>query len=84
LGIATVIVLTEESVSFFNVYDDAKRAEAYAKLEFPSTYYLAFRDLPAIIAEHVTGHTALDFGCGAGRSRRFLKNLGFNATYRAA
>jgi 2-polyprenyl-3-methyl-5-hydroxy-6-metoxy-1,4-benzoquinol methylase len=65
-------------VSFFNVYDDAKRAEAYAKLQFPSTYYLGFRDLPSIIAEQVTGQTALDFGCGAGRSTRLLKGLGFN------
>jgi len=37
------------------------------------------RDLPAILAEHVTGREALDFGCGAGRSTRFLKKLGFDA-----
>ena len=67
-------------MSFSNVYDDTGRAEAYATLEFPGTYYLAYRDLPAIIAEHVSGREALDFGCGAGRSTRFLKNLGFNAT----
>ena len=66
-------------VPFSNVYDDAERARAYATLEFPGTYYLAYRDLPAIIAEQVTGHEALDFGCGAGRSTRFLKRLGFNA-----
>jgi len=66
-------------VSFSNVYDDAKRAEAYAALEFPGTYYLAYRDLPEMIGEHVTGREALDFGCGTGRSTRFLKNLGFNA-----
>ena len=54
---------------FFNVYDDAQRAEAYSKLEFPGTYYLAYRDLPAIIAEHVTGPAALDFGCGAAAPR---------------
>lgn len=66
-------------MSFSNVYDDAVRAEAYASLEFPGTYYLAYRDLPSIIAKHVIGRNALDFGCGAGRSTRFLKKLGFNA-----
>lgn len=65
---------------FFNVYEDPERAKAYAGLEFAGTYYLAFRDLPAIIQEHVTGRTALDFGCGAGRSTRFLKSLGFDVT----
>ena len=64
---------------FSNVYDDTDRAQAYATLEFPGTYYLAYRDLPAIISEHVTGRKALDFGCGAGRSTRFLKSLGFDA-----
>jgi SAM-dependent methyltransferase len=65
--------------SFSNVYQDSKRARAYATLEFPGTYYLAYRDLPAIIAQHVTGCEALDFGCGAARSTRFLTRLGFNA-----
>jgi SAM-dependent methyltransferase len=60
-----------------NVYDDERRAESYAALEFPGTYYLAYRDLPAIIAEHVRGRDALDFGCGTGRSTRFLRDLGF-------
>jgi SAM-dependent methyltransferase len=63
-------------MSFQNVYADSRRAEAYAQLQFPGTYYLAFRDLPAIIAKYVTGRSALDFGCGAGRSTRFLKQLG--------
>lgn len=66
-------------MSFSNVYDDAQRAEAYATLEFPGTYYLACRDLPTIIAENVKERVALDFGCGAGRSTRFLKKLGFDA-----
>jgi SAM-dependent methyltransferase len=63
-----------------NSYDDAARAEAYALLEFPGTYYLAFRDLPEIIAAHVTGRRVLDFGCGAGRSAAFLRGLGFEVT----
>jgi SAM-dependent methyltransferase len=63
---------------FSNVYDDSARAESYDKLEFPGTYYLAFRDLPAIIGEHVRGRRALDFGCGTGRSTRFLQKLGFD------
>jgi len=64
---------------FSNVYDDKARADAYAKLEFPGTYYLAYRDLPAIIDEHVPGKKAVDFGCGTGRSTRFLRKLGFAA-----
>jgi len=66
-------------VKFSNVYEDAKRAEAYARLEFPGTYYLAYRDLPNIIFKHVTGKRALDFGCGTGRSTRFLTRLGLDA-----
>ena len=66
-------------MEFRNTYDDAAYAEAYAKLEFPGTYYLAYRDLPAIIAEHATGERALDFGCGTGRSTRFLRRLGYEA-----
>lgn len=63
----------------FNCYQDDTRAEAYARLEFPGTYYLAYRDLPAIISENCEGKTALDFGCGTGRSTRFLQRLGFQA-----
>ncbi|MFH2002617.1 MAG: GNAT family N-acetyltransferase [Planctomycetota bacterium] len=63
----------------FNVYEDDTRAASYATLEFPGTYYLAYRDLPQITAEHAKGRKAIDFGCGAGRSTRFLKKLGFEA-----
>ena len=65
--------------TFGNVYDDADRARAYAKLEFPGTYYLAFRDIPALLRKHVRGTRALDFGCGTGRSTRFLRDLAFEA-----
>jgi NADPH2:quinone reductase len=66
-------------MEFTNTYEDDQYADAYAKLEFPGTYYLVFRDLPAIFAAHVTGRKALDFGCGSGRSTRLLRKLGFEA-----
>jgi SAM-dependent methyltransferase len=67
-------------MDFANCYEDVGRAGAYATLEFANTYYLAYRDLPAILAEHVTGTRALDFGCGTGRSTRFVQKLGFKVT----
>jgi SAM-dependent methyltransferase len=66
-------------MEFSNTYEDARRAAAYAKLEFPGTYYLAFRDLPEIISQHVNGKKAMDFGCGAGRSTRFMIELGLDS-----
>jgi len=65
-------------MNFVNVYENATRADAYAKLEFANTYHLAFRDLPEIFRAHVKGTAALDFGCGTGRSTRFLRGLGFD------
>jgi SAM-dependent methyltransferase len=64
-------------MSFVNVYENATRADAYSRLEFANTYHLAFRDLPEIFRTHVKGRAALDFGCGTGRSTRFLRGLGF-------
>lgn len=67
-----------DTPNFSNVYDDQARADAYATLEFPGTYLLAYRDLPAIIGANVPAGKAIDFGCGAGRSTRFLRRLGFD------
>ena len=66
------------SLEFSNVYEDERRAESYADLGFPGTYYLAYRDIPEIITQHIGGRRALDFGCGTGRSTRFLRELGFD------
>ena len=60
-----------------DAYGEGRRAQAYSELEFPGTYYLAFRDIPDLLTRHVRGSEALDFGCGAGRSTRFLKERGF-------
>jgi hypothetical protein len=62
--------------TFRNVYEDTVRAEAYSRLEFPGTYFLAYRDLPEILSRHVVGGSVVDFGCGAGRSTRFLRRGG--------
>lgn len=62
---------------FANVYADRARADAYARLGYPGTYHLAFRDLPDIFGKYVIGRDALDFGCGTGRSTRFLRDLGY-------
>lgn len=54
-------------------------AENYANLGLTGTYYLPFRDLPDILKNYTAnGKRALDYGCGTGRSTRFLKTLGFD------
>ena len=72
--------MSDDKMKFENSWGNQTRAESYSRLEFPNTYYLAYRDLPEIIARHVTVNQAVDFGCGTGRSTRFLKRLGFNVT----
>lgn len=67
-------------MGFENSWGNPVRSFAYSKLEFPNTYHLAYRDLPTIIAAHIQGKRAIDFGCGTGRSTRFLKQLGFEVT----
>jgi len=64
---------------FLNTYADINHADSYSKLEFPGCYYLAYRNLPEIINKYVRKGKAVDFGCGSGRSTRFLQNLGFDA-----
>lgn len=65
-------------MTFVNAYEIPSLAEAYSKLDFPGTYYLAYRDIPGLVKKYITGSKALDFGCGAGRSTRFLRELGLN------
>ncbi len=67
----------ETQTEFKNTWDTESAALSYSKLEFPNTYYLAYRDLPEIIKKHANGRNAIDFGCGAGRSTRFISKLGF-------
>jgi SAM-dependent methyltransferase len=63
----------------FKTHDYAKQAGEYAELGMEGTQYLAFRDVPALIQEYSTSiSSVLDYGCGAGRSTRFLKQLGLD------
>lgn len=59
--------------------DYSQTAGQYGEAEFVGVIYLAFRDIPHLIARHVQGKKALDYGCGAGRSTRFLKRQGLEA-----
>jgi len=65
-------------VEFHNTYHDQSRAAAYDELGFNGTYRLAADCLPYLLDKHVTGTNSLDFGCGTGRSARFLQGLGFD------
>jgi len=60
------------------VIDYDSLAVEYAKLGIADTFYLAFRDIPDILAKYFVRGKALDFGCGTGRSTRFLKSLNFD------
>ena len=63
-----------------NTYEESCRAAAYDELGLSGTYGLTFWNLPRILSRHTKGTRALDFGCGTGRSSRFLKTLGFEVT----
>ncbi len=64
-------------MDFRNTYEDTTRASAYDELGLGGTYHLVFRDLPSLLRKHITGSDAVDFGCGTGRTARFLGSLGF-------
>jgi SAM-dependent methyltransferase len=64
-------------MGFRNTYEDPRRAAAYDELELGGTYRLVFDNLPSLLEGQAKGTRALDFGCGTGRSTRFLQNLGF-------
>ena len=58
-----------------NDYDEI--AGSYAKHTITGTSYLSFKNIPMLIKQYVHGVKTLDFGCGSGRSTRFLDELGF-------
>src|SRR2546423_1903202 len=58
-------------------------AELYGSLGIEGTTYQIGFDAVAELLGDITGKTFLDFGCGTGRSTRFLKALGARHVYGA-
>ncbi len=60
--------------------DYARKAQQYAELQIEGTLLLAYRAFGQLFAKYIKeGNRALDFGCGTGRSTRYLRELGFEA-----
>lgn len=77
----TDIVFNKKSITMKGAFqEDYSRNNAfkYSNFEIQGTSWLSFRDVPKLINKYVHGKKTLDFGCGAGRSTRFLKNIGLN------
>jgi len=66
-------------LSFPNPYNDNVLAASYAKLGTENTYNIAYRDVAHLFETYDMSGNALDYGCGAGRSTRFLRSHGFSA-----
>lgn len=72
--------IIKNAIKGMQSHDYHKFSEEYARLDIKDTFYLGYRDIPMLIRKYVKGKNALDFGCGSGRSTRFLKNMGFATT----
>ena len=60
-------------------HDYNKYAKSYAELGITNSYYLAFKDVPLLLEKYTNKNMRfLDYGCGTGRSLRFIKSLGYN------
>jgi SAM-dependent methyltransferase len=57
--------------------DTVENAQRYAASGFENTYFLGYRELPLFLEKYSLGKRAVDYGCGTGRSTRFLQSNGF-------
>ncbi|MGK7924205.1 MAG: class I SAM-dependent methyltransferase [Spirulina sp.] len=60
-------------------HDYRRFSGEYSHLGIENTYFLAFKSVAELLGlQGDRGKRALDFGCGTGRSTRFLQSLGFD------
>ncbi|MGP1384312.1 MAG: class I SAM-dependent methyltransferase [Thainema sp.] len=63
-------------------HDYQQFSEQYSKLQIENTYFLAFRSVAELLGRYLGNDSnskrTLDFGCGTGRSTRFLHSLGLD------
>lgn len=71
-----------------NTIYNLEEASKYSQisLQGEGTVYLSFRDLKEIISrafpnQSMSGLKAIDYGCGAGRSTRYLKSIGIQEVH---
>lgn len=53
-----------------------ENASKYNIAEIHNTYSLGYRDIPLLLKKYNVAKKTIDYGCGTGRSTRFLKSLG--------
>ena len=59
-------------------HDYEKNAKKYSEIGISNSYYMAFKDVPVLLEEYANKNMKfLDYGCGTGRSLRFIRNLGY-------
>lgn len=81
----TIICLSHAKADEKTIYraqDDKsnKQAVGYSKTNESLVRYLAYRDIPAIIAQYCHGKDTLDYGAGTGLSTQFLQKQDLNVT----
>lgn len=78
VNIQSIYAKTLSYTEIKEITDSQKNVSQYSKFKITGTSWLSFRDVPYFIKKYVNIKEAktLDYGCGAGRSTRFLQSLG--------